>query len=109
MDASPRPSPLVVETATGLLKALANPMRLRIVLALAASDRCVHELVDELGAPQPLVSQHLRLLRAARLIAGTRRGREVVYALADAHVAQIARDAVDHAGEIGAGSGRRSA
>ena len=86
------------EAAGELLKALAAPLRIGIVTELAGGPRCVHELVDALGAPQPLVSQHLRVLRAAGLVTGERRHRQVDYRLVDAHVAHIVRDAIDHAG-----------
>ena len=59
----------------------------------------MHELVEKLGAPQPLVSQHLRVLRGAGVVRGSRRGREIAYALVDEHVAHIVADAVSHAGE----------
>ena len=85
--------------AADLLRALANPLRLAIVLQLGEGRQCVHDLVDRLATPQPLVSQHLRVLRGARLISGTRRGREVVYQLSDGHVAHIARDAIAHTKE----------
>jgi DNA-binding transcriptional ArsR family regulator len=89
-----------LEDAAELLRALASPVRLSIVLELCATDeRCVHELVASLAAPQPLVSQHLRVLRDARLIRGRRAGREVRYSLSDDHVAHIVRDAVTHAKE----------
>ena len=48
---------------------------------------------------QPLVSQHLRTLREAKVITGSRRGREVEYRLADEHVLHIALDAITHATE----------
>lgn len=83
-----------------LLKSLAAPVRLAIVTELMAGPQCVHELVDALGAPQPLVSQHLRVLRVARLVTSERRGREIAYALADEHVGQIVADAISHAREI---------
>jgi DNA-binding transcriptional ArsR family regulator len=89
-------------TATGaetLFKALANPLRLGIVQLLEGHPRCVHELVHELAVPQPLVSQHLRVLRAAHLVATERRGKEVLYSLPDAHVASIANDAIRHVRE----------
>jgi DNA-binding transcriptional ArsR family regulator len=91
--------------AASLLRALANPVRLAIVDALEDGELCVHELVDALvaGHPmvtQPLVSQHLRVLRSAGLIDGTRRGREVAYRISDTHVSSIARDAVSHAAEL---------
>ena len=65
--------------AAELLKALANPLRLQIVMALQDGPRCVHELVDELEVSQPLVSQHLRVLRSAHLLRTERRGREIAY------------------------------
>lgn len=83
--------------AADLLRALASPLRIAIVMRLDGGGQCVHELVDELGAPQPLVSQHLRVLRAAGVVVSHRRGREVAYSLADSHVAHIVRDAVAHA------------
>jgi DNA-binding transcriptional ArsR family regulator len=87
------------EGAGDLLRALSAPIRLAIVSELAEGERCVHELVEKLGAPQPLVSQHLRVLRGAGVVRGSRRGREIAYALVDEHVAHIVADAVSHAGE----------
>lgn len=85
--------------AASLLRALANPVRVAIVTELADGERCVHELVSALHLPQPLVSQHLRVLRERRVVEGRRRGREVAYALTDGHVAHIVGDAVAHAAE----------
>jgi DNA-binding transcriptional ArsR family regulator len=87
------------EAAGELLKALAAPLRIRIVTELAAGPRCVHELVDTLAVPQPLVSQHLRVLRSAGVVRGSRRGREIAYALTDEHIAHIVADAITHARE----------
>lgn len=87
------------EAAGELLRALAAPIRVAIVTELAAGPRCVHELVEQLGAPQPLVSQHLRVLRGAGVVRGSRRGREIAYSLVDEHIAHIVADAVSHAGE----------
>lgn len=82
-----------------LLRALSAPIRVAIVTELAGGERCVHELVETLGAPQPLVSQHLRVLRGAGVVRGSRRGREIAYALVDEHIANIVADAVSHARE----------
>ena len=89
----------VLDTAGDLLRALAAPVRIAIVLQLRESSRCVHELVDALGVPQPLVSQHLRILKAAGVVAGERSGREVLYRLVDHHLAHIVVAAVTHAAE----------
>lgn len=95
------PAPAVVggplEDAADLLRALASPHRLAIVRHLDGGARCVHELVDALGVSQPLVSQHLRVLRAGHVVRAERRGREMAYSLADDHIAHIVRDAVVHA------------
>ena len=88
-----------LEAAAELLRALANPHRLAIVRELSSRPRCVHELVEALGVAQPLVSQHLRVLRAVDLVRPRRRGREVAYSLGDDHVAHIVHDAVVHADE----------
>ncbi len=87
------------EAAGELLKVLSAPARLAIVVELAEQPRFVHELVERLGMSQPLVSQHLRVLRGARLVGVERHGREAVYSLADQHVAHIVNDAVQHSTE----------
>jgi DNA-binding transcriptional ArsR family regulator len=97
-------TPSRVQAASELLSALAAPLRLSIVALLDQhGTRCVHQLVDELGAPQPLVSQHLRVLRSAGLVVGERRHREVHYALVDPHVAGIVRGALQHVAHAAAG------
>ncbi|CPR01405.1 ArsR family transcriptional regulator [Mycobacterium bohemicum DSM 44277] len=100
LAAYPVPPPReILEAAGELLRALAAPVRIAIVLQLRESQRCVHELVDALGVPQPLVSQHLKILKAAGVVSGERSGREVLYRLADHHLAHIVVDAVAHASE----------
>jgi DNA-binding transcriptional ArsR family regulator len=93
------PSRAVLESAGELLRALAAPVRIAIVLQLHQSQRCVHELVDALGVPQPLVSQHLRILKQSGVVASERSGREVLYRLVDHHLTHIVVDAVAHAAE----------
>jgi len=93
------PSREILDAAGELLRALAAPVRIAIVLQLRESHRCVHELVDALSVPQPLVSQHLKILKAAGVVTGERSGREVLYRLADHHLAHIVVDAVAHASE----------
>ncbi|MGB3485763.1 MAG: metalloregulator ArsR/SmtB family transcription factor [Mycobacterium sp.] len=89
----------ILDGAGEILRALAAPVRIAIVLQLLESARCVHELVDALRVPQPLVSQHLRILKSTGVVAGERAGREVMYRLVDQHLAHIVLDAVAHAGE----------
>ena len=79
-----------------LLKAMGHPLRLAVLVSLIDGPKCVHELVESTTATQPLVSQHLRVLRNADLVTRSNRGREAVYALADDHIQHIVSDTVDH-------------
>jgi DNA-binding transcriptional ArsR family regulator len=56
-------------------------------------------LVDVLEIAQPLVSQHLKVLKNARLVSTSRRGREVVYTLTDDHVHRLIEDLLAHSRE----------
>ena len=85
--------------AAELFRVLGAEVRLAIVAELAQRPRSVQELVDALQVRQPLVSQHLRVLRAARLVTAERRNRQRVYRLVDEHVRHIVADARRHAVE----------
>ena len=84
------------EEGAELLKAMAHPLRLALLVAMTSEPQCVHELVEVTGATQPLVSQHLRVLRNADLLTREKRGREVVYGIADEHINHIVIDSLDH-------------
>ncbi|MCC5948236.1 MAG: helix-turn-helix transcriptional regulator [Nitriliruptoraceae bacterium] len=88
-----------VSQVTELFKALSNPVRVAIVRELSHGDRAVHELVEALDVAQPRVSEHLAILRGARLVRSLRDGRNVRYHLMDEHVAHIVEDAVTHTAE----------
>jgi DNA-binding transcriptional ArsR family regulator len=88
-----------LQAASELLRALASPVRLGIVRELSGGGKYVHELVTALGVSQPLVSQHLRVLRTSRIVTARRQARETQYNLTDDHVAHIVLDAIRHAQE----------
>jgi ArsR family transcriptional regulator len=68
---------------TGLLKALADPVRLRLLSLLADRDEvCVCHLHEALALPQPTVSRHLAYLRKKGLVATRKEGLWVFYRLA---------------------------
>lgn len=80
--------------------ALASPVRAAIVHRLTERPQTVADLVEHLGASQPLVSQHLSRLKHAGLVEGERRGRHVVHRIADDHVAHVFLDALRHSREV---------
>jgi ArsR family transcriptional regulator, zinc-responsive transcriptional repressor len=87
------------ESASELFRVLSAPVRLSIIDRLTRGPAPVHALVAATGQSQPLISQHLRVLRAARLIRVSIQGRERFYSLTDDHVAHIVSDAIRHTAE----------
>jgi ArsR family transcriptional regulator, zinc-responsive transcriptional repressor len=97
-------APDALAKAVELLKALASPVRLATVAELCDGPRCVHEIQTALATAgqevsQPLLSQHLKVLREAGLVTTTRRGTEITYELADTHVGHIVNDTIRHSQE----------
>ena len=78
------------------MQALATPSRVRILGRLRESACSVGELADAVGMEQSAVSHQLRILRHLGLVVGERRGRSVIYALHDSHVADLLDQAVFH-------------
>ncbi|WP_367196907.1 ArsR/SmtB family transcription factor [Amorphus sp. 3PC139-8] len=75
----------VVE-ASELIKHLANPNRLALICYLMEAPRTVTELEEDLGIPQPTLSQQLTQLREAGMIARQRQARSATYWINDARV-----------------------
>jgi DNA-binding transcriptional ArsR family regulator len=78
---------------------LGDPTRLRVLLACLADPIAVGDIARAVNASPSLVSHHLRLLRAARLVRGTRRNKQVFYEAADEHIARMLADMIEHAME----------
>jgi DNA-binding transcriptional ArsR family regulator len=64
-----------------LLKALGHPVRFCIVDGLLSGERNVAAMVHCTGVPQPTVSQHLQILKAAGIIEGKREGSQIFYSV----------------------------
>ena len=74
-----------------LLKALAEPLRWRIVELLSREELCVCHLVEELAVDQPLVSHHLRVLRDAGVVDSERHRYWTYYRLRSDALAGLSR------------------
>jgi DNA-binding transcriptional ArsR family regulator len=72
-----------------LLKALGHPIRYCLVEGLLSGERNVAALVDCIGVPQPTVSRHLNILRAAGILEDRRIGNEVHYSVCSAEAKDI--------------------
>jgi DNA-binding transcriptional ArsR family regulator len=70
-------------------KALAHPVRIRILEVLMRGERSVQELQDALGLDQPVVSQQLSVLRASHIVVGRKTGTSVRYTVKDPLVGDL--------------------
>jgi DNA-binding transcriptional ArsR family regulator len=82
-----------------LFRLLGDATRLRIVLACLGGPTAVNDLAGQLELSPSLVSHHLRLLRAARLVKADRQGKQVFYTVADQHVSGMLSDMLEHIAE----------
>jgi ArsR family transcriptional regulator len=88
----------IVELAE-MFRLMSDPTRLSIILACLDRPVAVGDMAERLRISASLVSHHLRLLRAARLLQADRRGRQVFYVVGDEHIRSMLTDMVDHVAE----------
>ncbi len=88
-----------IEAIAATYRLLGDPTRLRVLLACMDGPIAVGDIAARVGASQPLVSHHLRLLRGARLVRGERQQRRILYVTADDHVSHMLTDMLEHAAE----------
>jgi len=74
-----------------VLKALAHPLRLRIVAILCERETHVNDLAQRLEVSQAIVSQQLRILRMRRLVDVARKDGFAVYRLAEPQLPELLR------------------
>ncbi len=79
-----------------MFRLMGDPTRLRVILSCLPGPSPVGDMARRLGLSSSLVSHHLRLLRAARVMRGQRRGKHVHYGLADQHISRVLLDMLDH-------------
>jgi DNA-binding transcriptional ArsR family regulator len=90
--------PAVAQLAD-LFHLLGDPTRLRIVLSCVSTPIAVSDIAASLQLSSSLVSHHLRLLRAARIVKSERQGKQVFYTAADAHISGVLNDMLEHIAE----------
>lgn len=73
----------------GFFRALAHPVRIRILELLVKADRSVQELQEALALEQPVVSQQLAVLRSNNIVSGRKEGVSVRYAVRDPLIGKL--------------------
>lgn len=88
----------LTDQIAALLRALGQPERLKILLAIGQQEACVCHLEAALGLRQAYISQHLMALRQAGLVTARRDGRNIYYRLVDLSLLNFIRQAGVQAG-----------
>src|SRR6476469_6809203 len=86
-----------VELAVEVFSMLADPTRVKIVLALKGDELPVNTIAAAVDKAPAAVSQHLAKLRLARIVATRQDGNRVIYRLANEHAGQLVTDAIHQA------------
>jgi DNA-binding transcriptional ArsR family regulator len=86
---------------SGLFGALADGTRVKLVHVLLRQELCTCDLAATLGVSESATSQHLRLLRALRLVKSRRAGKVVYHSLDDEHIEALVRVGLIHLGHTG--------
>ena len=73
----------IIEDAAETLKAMAHPLRLKILCVIDSSEMSVHELVEKVGTSQSNVSQHLSTLKEKGVLACRKDSNRMLYCIGD--------------------------
>lgn len=93
------PDDEVIYNLADLFKMFGDPTRAKILKCLQIKDLCVGEIAEVLEMSISAVSHQLRVLRSAKLVKGTKEGKEVKYSLDDDHVTKILEYGLTHVNE----------
>jgi ArsR family transcriptional regulator len=89
----------VMYDLSDFFKVLGDSTRLGILIALDRAPMCVCDIAALLGMTKSAVSHQLKVLRQTDLVRYERRGKNVIYSLADSHVKDIIECALVHINE----------
>lgn len=89
-----------IETMATVFKAISDPSRLKIVLALLFQEHCVCDIAAICNQSESAVSHQLRILRTQRIVKNRRDGKMLYYSLDDDHVASLVRMSLEHINHI---------
>jgi len=82
-----------------VFKVFGDSTRIKILFCLFEHEMCVNDIAELVGATQSAVSHQLRILKTARLVTGSRDGKQIIYSLSDDHVRTIIGEGMKHVQE----------
>lgn len=93
-------SPLSLERAARLFRALGDEARLSLLSLISKEEYCVTEIAEQTGEGASTISQRLRLLRSEGLVKRRREGKHLYYSLVDSHIQNLIFNALEHSEEV---------
>lgn len=77
-------------------KAISEPSRLKILLALSCGELCVEHITQAVGGNQSAVSHQLKTLKDNKIIKCRRSGKQIIYSISDGHIMTMISVAKEH-------------
>ena len=90
------PSDERIEEMGARFKALSEPSRLKILLALEGGELCVAHIVEAVGGNQSAVSLQLKTLKDNRIVKSRRSGKKILYSVSDGHILAMIELSKEH-------------
>ncbi len=90
------PSDGAIQLMADRFKAISEPSRLKILLALSSGELCVEHIAKAVGGNQSAVSHQLKTLKDNRIIKSRREGKNILYSVDDGHIMTMIKVAKEH-------------
>jgi ArsR family transcriptional regulator, lead/cadmium/zinc/bismuth-responsive transcriptional repressor len=90
------PKPEIIEQMVDIFKAMGDPTRLKIVLALLNQEHCVCDIAVICNQTDSAISHQLRILRTMKIVKNRRDGKSIYYSIDDDHVISLINMSLDH-------------
>jgi DNA-binding transcriptional ArsR family regulator len=90
------PQPEIIEQMVDIFKAMGDPSRLKIVLALLNQEHCVCDIAVICNQTDSAISHQLRILRTMKIVKTRREGKSIYYSIDDDHVISLINMSLDH-------------
>ena len=94
-----RPAEESLSSLADFFRVFADETRIRILCELMGGEKRVLDIAQSLALSHSAVSHQLQLLRAQRLVAYRREGKNICYSIADEHIFSILRQGIEHVEE----------
>ena len=78
-----------INTAAECLKAMSNPLRLKILCVLGSNSVCVQNIVEQVGTSQSNISQHLTILKNKKILGSKKDANKVYYFIDDIRMLKL--------------------